>query len=70
MPQLDYRQLVRRVSERWGFARLTRNATEQIEIYAKTLSFFSTSQPCSIDFVQFVPMFRFDAAAIECDYPD
>jgi hypothetical protein len=29
---------------------------------AKTLSFFSTSRACSIDFSRFAPMFRFDAA--------
>jgi hypothetical protein len=29
---------------------------------AKTLSFFSASRACSIDFGQFAPMFRLDAA--------
>jgi hypothetical protein len=31
-------------------------------IAAKTLSFFSASRACSIDFGQFAPMFRLDAA--------
>jgi hypothetical protein len=35
---------------------------EQSGIYAKTLSFFGASRACSIDFGQFAPMFRPDAA--------
>jgi hypothetical protein len=31
-------------------------------IHAKTLSFFNASRTCSIDFGQFAPMFRLDAA--------
>jgi hypothetical protein len=31
-------------------------------IPAKTLSFFDASRACSIDFGQFAPMFRLDAA--------
>jgi hypothetical protein len=31
-------------------------------IHAKTLSFFNASRTCSIDFGQFAPMFRPDAA--------
>jgi hypothetical protein len=31
-------------------------------IYAKTLSFFNACRTCSIDFGQFAPMFRLDAA--------
>src|SRR6185312_6740059 len=34
------------------------NAVKRIEIYAKTLIFFRTSRPYSIDFGRFVPMFR------------
>jgi hypothetical protein len=43
--------------------RLIRNAMiRKSSISAKTLSFFSGSRARSIDFGQFTPMFRFDAA--------
>jgi hypothetical protein len=31
-------------------------------IHAKTLSFFNACRACSIDFSEFAPMFRLDAA--------
>jgi hypothetical protein len=37
-------------------------------IYAKTLSFFDASRACSIDFGQFVPMFRSTRPGIEARY--
>jgi hypothetical protein len=33
-------------------------------IHAKTLSFFNASRTCSIDFGQFAPIFRLDAAPV------
>lgn len=38
------------------------DSEESGAIYAKTLSFFGCSRTCSIDFGQFAPMFRLDAA--------
>jgi hypothetical protein len=45
-----------------GRLKFGRKALLSGSIYAKTLSFFSASRACSIDFGHFDPMFRLNAA--------
>jgi hypothetical protein len=45
-----------------GLPKFGKIAPYPSSIYAKTLSFFSASRACSIDFSHFDPMFRLNAA--------